>query len=112
MVLAKAPVKKTEQDKSVSNLLKMNEKKSKLTRIVINYDVGFSNNLFIRGNGANLSWSKGIMLRNTGSDEWTWEMNQTFDSCEFKVLVNDSHYEQGDNHLLTCGDCIQYTPQF
>ena len=66
MVLTKAPEKKTEQDKSISNLLKMNEKKSKLTRIVINYDVGFSNNLFIRGNGANLSWSKGIMLRNTG----------------------------------------------
>lgn len=86
--------------------------KTKLTRIVIHCDVGFNNSIFIRGNGPNLSWDKGIMLRNTRPDEWVWEINQPFKSCEFKVLINDSQYEQGDNHILTCENCIEYTPSF
>ncbi len=99
--------------KNASILLDDNKKtKSKLSRVVIHCDVGFNNNLFIRGKGANLSWDKGIMMHNTNSDEWVWETEQPFDSCEFKVLINDSHYEQGDNRKLTCENCVKYTPTF
>lgn len=44
------------------------------TRVVIHYDVGFGNNLFIRGSGANLSWDKGILLHNIRPDEWVWKL--------------------------------------
>jgi len=81
-------------------------------KVVIKYDVGFNNILFIRGRGAGLSWDKGIPLKNIGADEWVWEPSQTFNECEFKVLVNDQSYESGENHHLTCGAAIQYTPSF
>lgn len=82
------------------------------TRITIKYDAGFSNNLFIRGKGATLSWDKGQSLTNTKPDEWVWETSAPFTTCEFKVLINDNHYEIGDNHLLTCGASIHFTPKF
>ncbi len=114
MVLTKnASTKQSETNATTSSSSKTNEKKNaKLTRVVVHCDVGFNNNIFIRGNGANLSWDKGIMLQNTGPDEWVWETDRSFNSCEFKLLLNDSQYEQGDNHTLTCGNCPEYTPRF
>lgn len=82
------------------------------TRIVVKYDVGFNNQLFIRGKGANLSWEKGIPLINIKNDEWAWETNTPFTSGEFKVLINDTTYEAGDNHPLKAGMNIVYTPSF
>lgn len=90
----------------------LEKKKGPKTRIVIKYDVGFNNMIYLRGKGANLSWDKGICLKNTNPDEWVWETDSPFTACEFKVLINDKHYEIGENHPLTCGASIQYTPKF
>lgn len=87
-------------------------KKGPKTRITVKYDIGFGNQLYLRGKGASLSWDKGVVLKNEKSDEWIWETDQTFTSCEFKVLINDMRYETGDNHTLTCGASMQYTPKF
>jgi len=115
MVLTNASTKQSEAKTTVSSPAQTNDKKkakAKLTRVVIHCDVEFNNSIFIRGSGANLNWDKGIMLHNTRSDEWVWETDQSFNSCEFKVLINDSQYEQGDNHTLTCENCLEYTPCF
>jgi hypothetical protein len=112
MALTKRTSSKQSEENQIAQLDVNKKKKSRLTRVVIHCDVGFNNSIFIRGNGANLSWDKGIMLLNTRFDEWVWETNQPFDSCEFKVLINDLQYEQGNNHILTCGNCVEYTPQF
>lgn len=90
----------------------MQKEQNKLTRVVVHFDVGYNNHLFIRGNGANLSWNKGIMLRNTRSNEWVWETDAPFKSCEFKILINDIQYEQGNNHTLNSGKNMEYTPHF
>ena len=82
------------------------------TRIVIKYDAGFGNAIFIRGKGANLSWERGIMLHNVKADEWVWETDIPFSACEFKVLLNDNVYEAGENHPLTQGSTLQYVPKF
>ncbi|MBA3237834.1 MAG: hypothetical protein H0T62_05715 [Parachlamydiaceae bacterium] len=82
------------------------------TRITIRYDVGFSNALYLRGSGAHLSWEKGVLLKNLGADLWFWETSLPFTSCEFKVLMNDKEYEIGNNHILSCGATVQYTPMF
>jgi hypothetical protein len=82
------------------------------TRIVVKYDCGFSNTLYIRGSGANLNWNKGQKLQNVARDEWVWETSAPFKECEFKVLLNDVNYEVGENHHLTSGMAIQYTPKF
>ncbi len=90
----------------------MQKDQNKLTRVVVHFDVGYNNQLFIRGNGANLSWNKGIMLHNTRHNEWVWETDATFKSCEFKILINDIQYEQGNNHILNSAKTIEYTPHF
>lgn len=82
------------------------------TRIIIKYDIGFGNTLHIRGNGANLSWDKGIPLKNIKNDEWIWETEIPFSKAEFKVLINDKQYETGNNHIIHSGNMIQYTPKF
>ena len=82
------------------------------TRITIHFDVGFPNALYVRGEGADLSWDKGHLLKNVKSDEWIWETNKPFTTCQFKILINDYEYEIGDNHLLTCGASVHYTPKF
>lgn len=85
---------------------------SATTRVTIIYNAGFPNNLFIRGKGAGLSWDRGVLLKNVGPDEWVWEINAPFDDCEFKVLINDKQYEQGENHHLHNGAMLKYTPKF
>lgn len=82
------------------------------TRIIVKYDVGFGNTLYIRGKGATLSWDKGTPLKNIKKDEWVWETEQPFHDGEFKVLINDKHYEIGLNHPLRCGASLQYNPRF
>lgn len=88
------------------------EKKAANARVIIKYDVGFRNSLYVRGKGANLSWDKGVPLKNIKADEWIWEPEAPFSQCEFKVLINDSCYEAGENHHLNPGMKIQYTPKF
>jgi hypothetical protein len=88
------------------------DKKASKTRITVKYDVGYSNQLYIRGKGANLSWDKGHPLKNAKADEWVWETDVPFTHCEFKVLINDRVYENGDNHHLNAGSTLLYTPHF
>ncbi len=87
-------------------------KKGPVTRIIVKYDVGFNNSVYLRGDGADLCWDRGIMLKNVKSDEWIWETNVPFNKCEFKVLINDRQYELGENHRLLCGTSFEYTPNF
>lgn len=82
------------------------------TRVTVKYDVGFGNTLTLRGQGANLSWDKGIPMKNIKADEWVWETDTPFATAEFKVLINDKTYETGRNHLLHSGTMVQYTPRF
>lgn len=85
---------------------------TKKTKVKIKFDVGFENKLFIRGEGAGLSWDKGTLLKNVGSDEWTWETSKSFNTAQFKVLINDTHYEDGENHEIKQGSTKAFTPNF
>jgi hypothetical protein len=83
------------------------------TKIVAHIDCGFTNSLFIRGEGiSSLSWDKGSQMKNIGPSEWLWETDRPFSTMQFKVLVNDQWYEQGDNHSVAFGQEIKFTPQF
>lgn len=105
-----SPTKKVPLEKTLK--FDASKKTTVKTKIVVKYDVGFQNQLFIRGSGADLSWERGNLLRNTKSDEWIWECNGSFSPCEFKILINDQYYELGENHPLECGASIQFSPKF
>lgn len=85
---------------------------TELSRVEIEYDAGFGNTLFIRGEGAMLKWDQGAPLKNEKTDLWVWETTSPFESCRFKILINDVQYEIGENHSLTYGGTIRYTPKF
>lgn len=81
------------------------------TRVVVKIDLGFGNQLFIRGQGAELNWDQGLMLKNEAADRWTWETSSC-DDIEFKLLVNDQTWEYGNNHLQTAHTTETYEPLF
>lgn len=88
------------------------DKKTMKTHLTIKYDAGYSNTLHIRGSGAHLSWDKGIPLKNIKANEWIYEIDIPFTDCEFKILINDCIYEEGENHRLHAGSMIIHTPHF
>ena len=73
------------------------------TTVIVNYDCGLPNTLYIRGEGIpSLSWDNGTPLHNVRCDEWIWETDETFDAINFKILLNDQTYEFGEDHQLIC----------
>lgn len=83
------------------------------------HDVGWGHHLFVRGSNAPLTWSKGIKMRWTEGNVWTWE-TEAFPAdanIEFKVLFNDEKWEVVDgqplkNHETRGGTTIEITPVF
>jgi hypothetical protein len=100
------------KNKPIEKEKKNSNPKKEMTRITIRYNVGYDNQLFIRGQGAGLNWKQGLPLKNIAPDEWAWETNIPFDDCEFKVLINDERFESGENHHIHNGIALQYTPNF
>lgn len=84
------------------------------TKVVIKFNCGFSNNLYIRGEGVTgLSWEKGTPMKCTKADEWVWETDNSFNNkAQIKVLINDKQYELGENHTIDCGKSFTFSPSF
>ena len=98
-------------EKLAMPLMKINPP-TKATQIIVDYDCGFGNTLFIRGEHGGLSWEKGKALRNLKAHEWLFEIPSSFTECVFKILINDEQFEIGDNHHVTCGKVITVEPHF
>ena len=83
------------------------------TRVTVRCNCGFHNNLFIRGEGVpGLTWQRGLPMKCIKADEWVWETDKPFHKAQFKILVNDAQYEQGNNHNLDCGKICTVAPRF
>lgn len=86
--------------------------KSSLSKITIKCNCGYGNNIFLRGEGGGLSWEKGVLLKNIDADTWVWETDRPFNHCQFKISLNDTQYEKGENHQLKHGSHVSITPNF
>ena len=86
-----------------------------VTIIVAKYDAGYGNDLYIRGEGAGLSWETGALMKNVENDVWVWTTNETAKGAiSFKFLLNDStdHWSLGDNLSASTGETTTTTPYF
>jgi len=93
-------------------MMKAKETKAR-TKIIARFDCGFPNSLFIRGEGVStLSWDKGAQMKNISPNEWMWESDRPCSTMQFKLLINDNCYEQGENHSIAYGQAIEFTPKF
>ena len=74
-------------------------------------DVGFGNSLFLRGEGAGLSWERGTPLTCVDGTTWRWSRAGA-DALKFKLLLNDAIWAQGEDVTATAGQTLQIAPRF
>ena len=72
------------------------------TTIKAKIDVGFGNNLFVRGQGAGLSWERGVPLTCVDGQTWQWS-GKADDRLTFKLLLNDSVWAKGEDIIAKQG---------
>ena len=106
----KKPAKETTAKKTAAK--KTAARKTLKTSIVAYVDVGYGNTLYIRGEGAGLSWEKGIPLKNITAAEWAFETNKATGTLTYKFLINDQVWATGDNLTIQAGSKSISSPQF
>lgn len=115
VVAKKAPAKKAPAKKVASKApakKKAAVKKVVKTRIIARVDVGFGNSLYLRGQGAGLSWDKGVQLDNVSSYEWTFSSTSAKGDLTFKFLINDEIWAEGENITVAKGGTSISSPVF
>jgi len=81
------------------------------TVIDVKLDVGFGNALFLRGQGAGLTWDRGIPLACIDGATWRWSQKLK-DPVTFKVLINDKVWATGADLIVAPGQKIELAPAF
>ena len=82
------------------------------TTIVARIDIGFGNQLHIRGEGPGLSWDYGVAMENVGSDGWKIELGESARAFTFKFLVNDLSWSTGPDYTVAPGTSETFQPTF
>jgi uncharacterized protein YoxC len=59
------------------------------TRLIVTAYIGIGNRLFIRGEGAGLTWEKGVPLTFVSIGKWRWETNDASSTVRYKLYKND-----------------------
>lgn len=101
----KAPAKKAAKKTAPA-------KKVEKTSIIARVDVGFGNSLYIRGEGAGLSWDKGVQLDNASPYEWAFATTKATGDVTFKFLINDEIWAEGDDLSVAKGGTSISSPVF
>jgi len=83
-----------------------------VTTITAKIDVGFGNALFIRGEGAGLSWDKGVPMDCVDNDLWRIVLAESSRAYTFKFLLNDETWSTGPDFTAACGTSVTLTPDF
>lgn len=114
----KAPAKKAATKKAASPKAPATKKAAakkvapKQTTIIARVDVGFGNSLYLRGEGAGLSWDKGTLMENVSPYEWSFKTNQAKSGVVFKFVINDTLWAEGENLTVAAGGESISTPTF
>jgi len=116
----KATRKKTAAKKSVAKKKAAPKKKSAArkkaatpdTTIIAHADIGFGNQLYIRGEGGGLSWDQGIPMKCNHSGEWAWSTTSSKSGIVFIFLINDRIWAMGEDLTVPAGGRSVSTPHF
>ncbi len=106
-----APVKKAAAPKKAPTK-KAVAKKVEQTSLIARVDVGFGNSLYVRGSGAGLSWAKGTLLDNVSPYEWAFKSTKAKGEVEFKFVLNDEIWADGENLTVAAGGTSISSPIF
>ncbi len=82
------------------------------TKIVAAVDVGFGNNLTLRGAGAGLSWEKGIAMTCLDGAQWAVTLPVSEQPIVCKFLINDESWCLGEDYTVMPGASVVLSPVF
>lgn len=105
----KAPAKKAAKKTAAK---KATPAKILETTIIARVDVGFGNSLYVRGEGAGLSWDKGTLMENVSPYEWALKTTSAKTGVVFKFLINDDTWSEGENLSVSAGGTSISSPSF
>ena len=88
------------------------KKAASQTSIIARVDVGFGNTLYVRGEGAGLSWEKGTALKNITPYEWGFASKKGSGPVTFKFLINDILWAEGEDLTVAAGGKSVSSPTF
>lgn len=83
-----------------------------VTTISARIDIGFGNALYIRGEGAGLSWDQGQLMTNVEKDLWQVALGESAQPVIFKFLVNDLSWNTGPDYTVASGASVTLVPEF
>lgn len=86
--------------------------KSAGTVITALVDVGFGNTLYVRGEGAGLSWDSGIALESVSDNKWAITLPAATSPIVYKFLINDFNWSVGEDFQANSGSSVTVTPAF
>ena len=82
------------------------------TKIIAQADVGFGTALYVRGDGAGLSWNQGLRMECIANDRWQITLAETSRPVAFKLLLNDTTWCTGPDSVVESGQTATVTPEF
>ena len=82
------------------------------TYISAKVDIGFGNHLYVRGEGAGLSWDKGLPMDCSSNVLWNATLTGATAPIIFKVLVNDLTWSTGKDYVVEPGQSVTIAPTF
>ncbi len=97
---------------AVAPVVKPVASKPIVTTLSAQIDIGFGNALYIRGEGAGLSWDKGLLMTCVAGDLWQIVLGESARPIAFKFLVNDLSWSVGEDYSVTPGSTLTLEPTF
>ncbi|MEO6245321.1 MAG: hypothetical protein ABIQ12_07775 [Opitutaceae bacterium] len=82
------------------------------TTVSAQVNVGFGNALFIRGEGAGLSWEEGVAMECVSATLWRIVLPESAHGHTFKFLVNDLSWSVGADFKAASGASVTLSPEF
>lgn len=82
------------------------------TTITAKIDIGFGNALYLRGEGAGLSWDHGLLMNCVADDCWSLELGESARPLIYKFLVNDLTWSAGEDYTVVAGRSVTVVPTF
>lgn len=83
-----------------------------VTSITANIDIGFGNALYVRGEGAGLSWDRGTLMTCVTDSQWQIALGESARPIVFKFLVNDLSWSAGEDYSVSAGGTVSVVPTF
>lgn len=83
-----------------------------VTTITAQIDIGFGNALYLRGEGAGLSWDRGLLMNCVNDSQWQLVLGESARPIIFKFLVNDLSWSTGEDYTVAAGGSVTLVPAF